>query len=54
MFNWVLAVLVTKKVITEDEAKFLSKELAQSIAPTHFGDALSQVERLFETYKRNS
>jgi len=44
MLNWTLAVLVYKDLLSEIDAKRLSKELALKTHPTDFGDAYTIVK----------
>jgi hypothetical protein len=53
MLNWVLSLLVHKDVITEDEAKHLSTNLAQSIHSSRFEDAHELISKLLREYRQN-
>lgn len=48
MFNFLLAVLVRKNLISQEEAEKLSKQLALEIHPTDFKTAQAIVERILK------
>ena len=46
MLNWILSILVNKKVITLEEAQELSKELPLRTHPAGFTDAHNIIEEI--------
>lgn len=46
--NWILSLLVHKKLITEDEAEHLSKKLAFTVYPQNFKDAHKIIKSLLD------
>lgn len=53
MLNWVLSILVTKEVLTEAEAEFLSKKLVDNIHPHQFQDAHNLVKEFLAEYEKS-
>ena len=48
MINWILSILVLKQIITEDEAKTLSRELPLRTHPTNFAEAHKIVQKILK------
>lgn len=53
MLNWILSILVQKKIISEEEATHLGKELPLNIHPQTFTDAHEVVTKLLDDFKKN-
>jgi|HubBroStandDraft_5_1064220.scaffolds.fasta_scaffold699740_1 hypothetical protein len=53
MLNWVLSLMVHKKLLTEDEAVHLGKELPLKTHPHNFLDAHKVVEDLLKDFRKN-
>lgn len=53
MLNWVLSILVHNKVMAEDEAAHLSRELSLKTHPTNFADAHKIVQKVLKEYNEN-
>lgn len=51
MLNWLLSLMVHKDLLTEEEAQFLSKKLAQSMQPQEFDHAHKIVSDLLKELK---
>jgi len=52
MLNWLLSILVLKDIITEEEAVYLSEELATKMQPSRFREAHKIIEDILEEYKQ--
>lgn len=53
MINWVLAILVAKGIVDDDEAKHLAEELSTTIYETRFEDAQATVQRVLRDYENS-
>jgi len=49
MINWILSLLVEKKVLKESDAKELAKEFELMTYSHNFDDALKDVRKLLDT-----
>ena len=51
MLDIILSILASKDILTEKEAKYLSKELRLVIQPSRFDDANVLIEQLLKDYE---
>lgn len=53
MLNWLLSIMVHKKLLTKEEATYLGKELPLKTHPHDFKDAHQVVEELLKDFKKS-